>query len=403
MIIAQALARVIGFFYTIFVAKTLGVVDFGLFSVALTYFSIISTFTDFGFNRYLIREAVKDRANLSWLIFNISILRLTFASVIILIFTLAIYFLDSDKMRVGISVLAVMAILPQVLSSTIDAVFVAIKKLQLSAIALVGLTICTSSAGVLLIGDHGVVGAISALVIGYLFYLIILFLMLRNEKIDFFGKIREEKYIELLKKSLPYGALAAIGFVSFKMDTIILSYIKGNFEVGIYSAGYRFLEAITFVPSAVSLALFPVLTNLHETNIKELKKVYEKSMKLMLGLGLLGFLGFFFILPLIISYLLPSYGETTTVIKILAFAVPFLFLHIPAGQVLLTSNKFLKDLFVIYLGLIFINFILYVSLINLFGFRGAAFVTVLSEIMTLTAFSLLIQRKVFKAFFRYSK
>ena len=54
---AQILSRIIGFFYTIFLARNLGVSDYGLFSVGLAYFSIISSFSDFGFNRYLIKEA----------------------------------------------------------------------------------------------------------------------------------------------------------------------------------------------------------------------------------------------------------------------------------------------------------------------------------------------------------
>ena len=59
---AQILTRVIGFFYTIFLANSLGVLDFGLYSVGLAYFSIISSLADFGFNRFLIREIATEKS-----------------------------------------------------------------------------------------------------------------------------------------------------------------------------------------------------------------------------------------------------------------------------------------------------------------------------------------------------
>ena len=133
---AQSLTRVIGFFYTVFLARVLGVSDFGLYTVALAYFAIISSVADLGFNRFLIREVAKDRGKASQLLWNISLLRLTLTSVLFAIFAVGLYILDADKMRVGLILLATLAILPQAIALTFDAIFVGMQKLQFSAISL---------------------------------------------------------------------------------------------------------------------------------------------------------------------------------------------------------------------------------------------------------------------------
>ena len=83
---AQSITRVIGFFYVIFLARNLGVSDFGLFSVALAYFSIISGFADFGFNRFLTREIAKDKLKAPEILWTVTLLRLSLTSVLFAVF-----------------------------------------------------------------------------------------------------------------------------------------------------------------------------------------------------------------------------------------------------------------------------------------------------------------------------
>src|SRR3989344_7464324 len=100
LFLAQSLTRVVSFFYVIFLAGSLGVENFGQFSVALAYFSIISSIADLGFNRFLIREVAKDKSKVPHLLWNILMLRLTLTSVLFAIFAMILYSVDPDKMRI---------------------------------------------------------------------------------------------------------------------------------------------------------------------------------------------------------------------------------------------------------------------------------------------------------------
>lgn len=395
LLFAQVITRGIGFFYIIYLARTLGVLDFGLLTVALAYFSIISSFADFGFNRFLIREVAKDRSKTTELLWNIILLRLTFTSVLFAGFSAVLYLLDPDKMRVSLTLLAVMAILPQVIAFTFDAVFVAIQKLQFSAIALFISSLATALAGLYLVGSgFGPLGAVSALIVGQVIYAaVLIFFLYRHEKLVL-PVIKLASIKEAVLGSLPYGLLAVLGLLYFRIDAILLSYIRGGFETGIYGAAYKFLEAVTFIPSAFSMALFPVLARSHESSMKDVKKIYFKSFKIMLGLGVVVLAGYILILPVVIQILLPSYLPSIAAIKILSLAIPFMFIHVPAVVVLLSTDKYLKQ--VLSLSVLALTFNLVANLIFIpkFGLLAASWVTVASEILSFTIFFLLIKKKI---------
>lgn len=392
---AQSLTRLISFFYIIYLAKTLAVSEFGLYTVALAYFSIISSIADFGFNRFITREVARDKLQSFELLWNIVALRLTLTSVLFAVFSIILYAIDPDKMRVSLILLAVMAILPQSIAFSFDAIFVAIQKLQFSAAGLFLSSLATVSVGFYLVGSgFGPTGAIVALIAGQLIYSIALMLFLFRHQGFSLSVIK----LSVIKKgmigSLPYGLLGILGLLYFRIDTVLLSYIRGNFETGIYGAAYKFLEAIIFIPSAFSLALFPVFARIHEVSPKDLRKLYFKALKIMLGLGLLVFLGYILVLPAVIKMLLPNYLSSIQAIMILSLAIPFMFIHIPAVTVLLSTDKYMKP--VIILSILMLTFNVGANLIFIpgFGFLAASWVTVASEILSFAVFFVFIKAKV---------
>lgn len=393
---AQVLTRIIGFFYTIFLARSLGVLDFGIYSVGLAYFSIISSFSDFGFNRFLIREIAKEKDK-SWeIIWNVLMLRLTIVSVFFAIFALGIYLLDQDKMRASVILLASLAVLPQAIALTFDGIFVALQKLQFSAISALALSISTTVLGLILIMQgFGVYGAVNALIFGQLIYAAVLGLILYKHQ----GFKLSSVTVVIIKKaligSLPYGVLAILGLLYFRIDTVMLSYLRGNFETGIYAAGYKFLETLVFIPNALSFALFPAFAKLHEVNPLKIKSLLYKSTKIMFIFGLFITIVYFLVMPAIIKIFLPKFYPSIEVIKILSLAIPFMFIHIPASSVLTSSEKYLKQVILFSLVPLIFNIMANFIFIPTFGLLAASWITVVSDI--LSAFLLFIFiHKVFK-------
>lgn len=393
---ALLLTRVISFFYIIYLARVLGVSNFGLYSVALAYFSIISSVADLGFNRFLVREISIDKSKASELFSNVILLRLTLTAVLFAVFSVVLYSIDHDSIRVSLTLLAAFALIPQSIALTFDAIFTALQKLQFSAVGLFLSSLFTALSGLFLISrGYGTSGAIGGLVIGQIIYAVFLFFALKDTKISF-SLIKLSIFKKTLKGSLPYGFLGVLGLLYFRIDTVLLSYLKGSFETGVYSAGYKFLEAVIFIPAAFSAALFPALAKLHEENKHELKKLYFKSLKLMSIAGIAVAVAYILILPILINKFLPSYVQAIDVIKILALSIPFMFIHVPAVQVLLSTDKFLKP--VILLSFVTLGFNVLANLIFLpsYGFMAAAWITTISEILSFVIFYLLVTKRVLR-------
>ena len=65
-------------------------------------------------------------------------------------------------------------------------------------------------------------------------------------------------------------------------------------------------------------------------------------------------------------------SESIDVVKILAWTIPFMFLHIPGATILMSTNKFLKT--IIYLSILTLGFNVFLNflLIPQYGFIGAS-------------------------------
>lgn len=246
---------------------------------------------------------------------------------------------------------------------------------------------------VLIFLGYGVYGAITAFLAGQLFYCVFLIYLLSSS-----GKINFKPFDwalakELLLKSWPYGVLSAIGFASFRIDTVILSYMRGGAETGIYSLAYRFLEAATIIPVAFGTVLYPVFSQ-HSGNLEKTKQLFRNSLLIGGSAGIIVLLGIVIVVPYFLNYFLPeSFSGSSKALMILAIAIPFLFMHIPMSQLLLSKESMLKKILLLYVFVFSINILLMLIIIPVFGYIGAAWVTVIAEASTFLAFLTFIKYK----------
>ena len=61
----------------------------------------------------------------------------------------------------------------------------------------------------------------------------------------------------LTRLALPLGGALILNYLYFRLDILLLSWMKGEEEVGLYGLGYRVIEALIVLPGFLMLALFP--------------------------------------------------------------------------------------------------------------------------------------------------
>jgi O-antigen/teichoic acid export membrane protein len=189
--------------------------------------------------------------------------------------------------------------------------------------------------------------------------------------------------------------LSAIGFASFRFDTVILSFSRTGAETGIYSLAYRFLEAATIVPVAFGTVLYPLFSQ-HSGNTSKTSMLFRNSIFFGLGAGILVALIYLTILPFFLNTFFPeSFIGSAKALQILSLAIPFIFMHVPIGQLLLSREGLLKQILAAYSLVFAFNLILMFIFIPRYGFIGASWITVVSEISIFITFYLFAKRKIF--------
>ncbi|MBI2011856.1 oligosaccharide flippase family protein [Candidatus Daviesbacteria bacterium] len=401
LLIAQVLTKIISFFYSIFLAINLGVENFGLYTIALSYFSLTSSVADFGISQYLIRELSVNKVRVKDLLFNAVFIRVVFALILFSLISISMLIFDPNISRKTLSILAILAIIPQTVALVIDTIFVAFKKLSFSAFGLLVLSLLTTGIGtVLIILGFSVKGIIFSLILGQIGYLILNVIFLKKLKIHFSFSINLGEVANIIRNSLPYGFLIILGLVYFKNDIFLLGYIKGSYDTGLYGASYKFLEVVVFIPSAINAWMFPFFSKLSIKNPQKVYEFYIKATIFMLALSLV-ISGFYLtILPILIKDILPSYLPQVkqyipaiATIKILALTIPFLFMISPQSIVLLSQKRFLTPLIKISIFNLFFNLSLNLILIPRYSYLGAAWVTLISDVVGFCIFFVYIRNK----------
>ncbi|MBI3485649.1 oligosaccharide flippase family protein [Candidatus Daviesbacteria bacterium] len=392
LLLSQSIGKVSSFFYTVFLVKNLNVENFGFYILALSYFSIFSAIADFGFSRFLIRESIQKVASLPSLISNILVLRIILTVFSLVFFSFSLRLLDHDSLRVNLILLSVLAVLPQTLALTLDSSIIALQKFSVSALGILVLNLANIIFGVyLVILNHQSYSPILAIFLSQFIYLLFFLFISYREKIFVNISLNFKLMKNILVGSLPYGILTILGLIYLKVDTLVLAYLTNSYSVGIYGAGYKFLEAALIIPSTTSIVLFPILSGL----TKKSQSTYQfhlKTLFVLFGISVICMAFFIWVLPILIYLIIPKYISSISVVKILGLSLPFFFMNAPQAALLLSQKRFLNSLILISTGVIAFNFILNFSFIPKYSYLASAWVTVLTEILIFVIFFFIIRK-----------
>lgn len=190
-----------------------------------------------------------------------------------------------------------------------------------------------------------------------------------------------------LRAALPYGLLAVLGAVYFRIDLIMLDAMLGGDAVGHYASAYRVLDTLVLVPGLVLSVLFPRFARLHVTRPAEARALYLSVARLLawsgLGLSLAGILLAGPILRLLFS---DAYADARPSLTWLMIALLFAFWHAPNATVLFAGDRLGRVV-----GLSFFtagfNVVANAVVIPRYGAEGAAATTAASELLSWAIFT----------------
>jgi len=182
--------------------------------------------------------------------------------------------------------------------------------------------------------------------------------------------------------------------VYYHIDIVMLGKMKGEEVAGWYGVSYHLFFALATIPGAFLSAIFPVLSRFFMESEELLKKAYQKSFKVLVGVGIPASVGSFLLSEKIILFLFgPQFQQSIAALKILSLFIIISYLNGLAGYFLTSTNRqaLTAKIIAATTGInVFLNFIL----IPRYSYIGAAYATVVSEVLFLAFFFVFTRKEI---------
>jgi O-antigen/teichoic acid export membrane protein len=206
------------------------------------------------------------------------------------------------------------------------------------------------------------------------------------------GQLRLKWYIEksyimdVLRRTWPVAVSIWFSLLYFKADTIILSFFKSDYEVGIYGMPYRILETLITLPLLFMALLLPLCGKAYgQRNFAELKIYMQKGFD---ALSLMAVPLMFGALPLAKPIVLlladDKFLPSAPLLQILMIGVAVIFIGALFGHAVISINK-QRAMIKYYVVIAILMLALYFILIPVYSYWAAAWLTVAGEMLVFWA------------------
>ena len=376
------------------ITRYLGKEGFGNYATVLAFLSFFSAIADLGLYSAATREISRSGADENKIMGNVFPLRLALSfAVLFLSPAIVLFFPYPTEVKQAIIIVAISFLFSssyQILNGVFQ------KNLAMDKVAVTEFAGKIIQVAVIFLAirfDLGFLWIISSLLFFMIFNFV--FIWAWSKKYIFFKMRFDFGYWKrFIRESYPIGISVFITFIYFKIDTILLSVMKGSSDVGIYSAAYKIIENITFFPAMIIGLIFPIMSRTIFSDKGRFRDISDKTYKVF----------WVIIVPLVIGTLFLSDGiiliiggaeffESGAVLRILIFALAFIFFGNFSNAILIAGNKQKKMLLVAAVAAV-LNVGANLIFIPRYSYFGAAMVSFLTEMVVVIGAFYFIFREI---------
>ena len=363
-----------------FVARVLGVENFGLYSTIISFVGLFQFLSDFGLNRTLLKFGSTNISNAQFSFGNALFLK---TILVIPTFVLVTFFGYLAGYRNNEILIFELFTLTMVLESY-GMVFSSIRRI-LGDFKLVSFfrVLKTIINLVIVIVALSVNNSVLYLAFAsVLLNVIIFFISLINSILLLKPKLKLELIKDFFKDSAIFSFSDFFTGIYAKMSTVLLSFFSNLHSVGIFSAAIKFTNVANLFPNQVRFALLPTIYRiLEDDRVKEenQKRVFKIIFKYMI----------IFATPFVISIFLFSdsiihlifgrkYDSSIPLVKLFSLFIYFRFIQTPFNLFYIAMHKH-KNMVYFQAVTSIVNLVLNLMLIPRYSAFGASIATVISE------------------------
>jgi len=395
---------IVGLFVSIWLARYLGPLEYGLLNYVQSYVFIFAVITSLGMDTIIVRELVEKKYSKEKILGTAFYSKIIATFIIFPLLYLATYFLVSDKYSSTLIYIVAIGVIFQSFN-VIDSYYQSVVKSKYVVIANI-IAMCLSSLIkiALIINNASLIYfAIAYSIDGAIVALMLLIFFTKNSKtkiVKWSIDIRTVKY--LVNESAPMWLSGLMIAIYAKTDQLMIKDMLGSEELGYYSAAVKLNDLFGFVPLIICSSLLPAIVNARNTSKKKYFKRISYLYSLMIWLSI-----FILILGNLLAKQIVDlsfgllYLKATEVFKLLLWSNVFIFFLTAWAKFIIVEKN--QKLFFYFDSLaVIINIILNIFLIPRYGIRGAAFATVLAVPIAQVIIYIFWkkQRYILKSFFK---
>lgn len=383
--IAKILSTILALVGIGFITRYLGTSGFGDYSTVLAFFAFFGSFADLGLYSITAREISRPNADEKKILNNAFTLRLASSLIVFILTPILVFFLPySNDVKLGILIAAASF----VFSSTynvLNGVFQ--KNLAMDRVALAEVLGKVLQVAIIVLAvknNWGFLAIILSVLAAMIFnFSTVLFFLRKYAKLSL--QFDYAYWKSFLKEALPLGISAIVIFVYFKIDTILLSVLKTNTEVGIYNAAYKVIENISFFPAMIIGLVFPIFSRHIFSDKPQFSHIANETTKVFLVLLVPIVIGTLFLSEGIINLIGgAAFAQSANTLRILIFSLAFIFFGNFFNSILIASNHQKKLLWAL-VGCAIFNVTANLIFIPLFSYTGSAIISAFTEFFVAAA------------------
>jgi O-antigen/teichoic acid export membrane protein len=387
---ARVISRLVSLVVVIVLANALGPNGYGRYTTLIAYSALVSVIADLGFNPLYTREAARNRQEIGAYLGTLLVLKVALAVAAMVILAVALRFGAglSELILPGAALLAATAY-----ANLLRNTFYAVGRAEFDAVAIIAEI--AIQAGLIIAGARahaGVTFFVWAYVASFAFTIVYSLVVIRAFRL---GRVRVGFDVNLVRRWFPLALPFAFTFfltnLYFRADVPILQHFRSFSEVGWYQFAYKPFEALQFVPLAIQAVVYPLLGVYFVSDATRLKTAYARFFKVLVLLGWPLTIGTF-VLVHPIGRLFRLYAESEASLRILAFAIVFLFANSAFYAMLNATNRQHLNAWATGLAAA-TNIALNLVLIPLYGYLAASATTVVTEASLCTLGWWFVQRR----------
>lgn len=394
--VVQIIARVVTTLASLvaigYLARYLGVEGYGQLTLIITYLALFGVMADFGFFLLQVREITRKPEQEAYIAGNIFGLKLVLSAIAFsAAYITSLFVYGNSIITTGILIGIIMqtaAILSQVPVSMFQA------HLQMQKVAVTNVVSRVFYLLLIIWGvssDIGLLGMVWVMVAANVAALV--FQMAWAWRVAPIVPQGDLKYWRsFLIEAWPIGVVVVLATIYFRIDTVMLSVMKGDYEVGIYGAPYKVIEVMLTVPTIFMTSVFPIITKALSENWERARQIFRKSFDFMALIALpLGFGVVIVGTPVMVLIAGSDFAASGPVLKLLIWATVISFFGGVLNYSIIAAGK-QRILVWPYLVATTFNVVANLIMIPRFSYMGAAITTVATELLVFGCVMIMIYR-----------